>query len=119
MSDAPGGLIDLDTGHEYDGIRELDNQLPNWWLFTLWASIVFGACYWLYFETTGTGETQLETLALENAAAEAQMAQAEAAALVGSDGQPAASLGETLLALSQDEAALARGKTAFDQTCAA
>jgi len=29
------------TGHEWDGIRELDTPLPSWWLYTFYASIVF------------------------------------------------------------------------------
>ncbi|TXL71823.1 cytochrome-c oxidase, cbb3-type subunit III [Vineibacter terrae] len=29
------------TGHEWDGIKELNNPLPTWWLYTFYASIVF------------------------------------------------------------------------------
>ncbi len=28
------------TGHEWDGIRELNNPLPRWWLYTFYACIV-------------------------------------------------------------------------------
>lgn len=35
------------TGHEWDGIRELDNPLPRWWLYTFYAGIVVAAIYWL------------------------------------------------------------------------
>ncbi|OEE65763.1 cytochrome-c oxidase, cbb3-type subunit III [Enterovibrio norvegicus FF-33] len=34
-----------DMGHEYDGIRELNNPLPKWWSYMFWATIVFGVVY--------------------------------------------------------------------------
>jgi cytochrome c oxidase cbb3-type subunit III len=35
------------TGHEWDGIRELDNPLPRWWLWIFYASIVWALIYWV------------------------------------------------------------------------
>lgn len=35
------------TGHEWDGIRELDNPLPRWWLYMFWAGIAVAAVYWV------------------------------------------------------------------------
>ncbi|RAK52525.1 cytochrome-c oxidase, cbb3-type subunit III [Phenylobacterium deserti] len=35
------------TGHEWDGIRELDNPLPRWWLWVMWASVAFCVVYWI------------------------------------------------------------------------
>ena len=35
------------TGHEWDGIRELDNPLPRWWLWTWYACIAFAIGYWI------------------------------------------------------------------------
>ncbi len=33
------------TGHEWDGIKELNTPLPRWWLWTFYATIVWGAIY--------------------------------------------------------------------------
>lgn len=35
------------TGHEWDGIRELDNPLPRWWLYMFYAGIAVAAIYWV------------------------------------------------------------------------
>jgi cytochrome c oxidase cbb3-type subunit 3 len=37
------------TGHEWDGIKELNNPLPRWWLWTFYATIVFSIGYVLYY----------------------------------------------------------------------
>ena len=36
---------DQTTGHSFDGIDELDNPLPKWWMWFFWSTIVFGVFY--------------------------------------------------------------------------
>ena len=43
--DEPTGLED--TGHEWDGIRELDRPLPRWWLWLFYASILTAVIMWI------------------------------------------------------------------------
>lgn len=39
----------IDLGHSYDGIRELNNRLPGWWLYGFYATILFSVIYlWRY-----------------------------------------------------------------------
>ncbi len=43
--------------HEYDGIQEFDQKLPNWWLFTLFAAIIFFLIYRFVYYKTGLMKT--------------------------------------------------------------
>ena len=38
------------SGHEYDGIRELDNRLPRWWLWLFIITAVWGVIYLLVYD---------------------------------------------------------------------
>jgi cytochrome c oxidase cbb3-type subunit 3 len=112
------------TGHEWDGIRELDTPLPKWWLYIFYACIVWSVGYWIlmpawpYFwdgawrHTGGTiGYTQrnavtgeLQTIAAGRAEVMKQIA-----------AMPIEEIGknDTLM-----EVALAGGKAAFGDNCA-
>jgi cytochrome c oxidase cbb3-type subunit III len=48
------------TGHEWDGIKELNTPLPRWWLWVLYASIIWAVGYWVLYPAwpTLTGYTQ-------------------------------------------------------------
>jgi len=56
MSNDPKEPLLLD--HEYDGIHELDNQLPRWWVWLFYFTIVFAAVYLLYFHVLRIGDLQ-------------------------------------------------------------
>src|SRR3954466_14355115 len=44
----PEGEVET-TAHEWDGIQELNNPLPRWWLWTFYASILFAIAYCLAY----------------------------------------------------------------------
>jgi len=44
--------------HEADGIRELDNLLPRWWVWLFNGSIIFGVVYMLYYHVLRIGDLQ-------------------------------------------------------------
>lgn len=50
--------------HEYDGITELDNPLPSWWLFTFFGTIIFAFIYFIHY-SFGGGLTQSQELEIE------------------------------------------------------
>jgi cytochrome c oxidase cbb3-type subunit III len=37
------------TGHEWDGVRELNTPLPRWWLWIFYATIVWSIGYWIVY----------------------------------------------------------------------
>lgn len=98
---------DLDanmTDHEYDGIRELDNQLPEWWLVIFAGTVIFAFIYWIHYEVAGGPTTRQElALALE-----------ESAKL-----RPAGpSFDEDKLMALFTEDAVGRGQASYDSKCA-
>lgn len=66
------GEIILD--HDYDGIKELDNVLPPWWVYLFYGSIIFAVVYMLRFHVFGD-YNQVEEY--ERKMTEAQLAVAE------------------------------------------
>ncbi|WP_158844344.1 cbb3-type cytochrome c oxidase N-terminal domain-containing protein [Algibacter sp. L1A34] len=54
--------------HNYDGIKELDNNLPPWWVYAFYMSIIFAVVYFLKYQVFN-GDTQLDELETEIAEA--------------------------------------------------
>ena len=46
--------------HDYDGIKELDNNLPPWWVYLFYACIVFGVVYMVRYEVLGADNQEME-----------------------------------------------------------
>ena len=61
--------VEIMLDHEYDGIRELDNNLPPWWKYMFYATIVFAFIYIFRFHISGNGKLQGEEYAMEMEAA--------------------------------------------------
>jgi cytochrome c oxidase cbb3-type subunit 3 len=97
--------------HEYDGIKEADNDLPRWWLATLYVTVAFAAVYWLAAESFKTTPSPRAAYDQEVAAAAAK--QAEKLKGLG------AVTDEGLVALAKDPKSLEEGRAAYASTCAA
>jgi cytochrome c oxidase cbb3-type subunit III len=54
MNSEPKDPLLLD--HDYDGIQELDNKLPRWWVWLFNLSIVFAVIYFTYYHVMGKGQ---------------------------------------------------------------
>ena len=48
--------------HEFDGIREFDQKLPNWWLITLYVAIAWAGIHWFVYYHTGAMQTDAERM---------------------------------------------------------
>ncbi|WP_299532648.1 cbb3-type cytochrome c oxidase N-terminal domain-containing protein [Ulvibacterium sp.] len=102
------GEIILD--HNYDGIRELDNKLPPWWVWMFYATIVFGVIYLARFHVFGD-YTQDEEYTTEVALAEAQIEEYKKTAKDLVD--------VNTVELLTDASDLSAGKTIFETNCVA
>jgi cytochrome c oxidase cbb3-type subunit III len=107
------------TGHEWDGIKELNKPLPRWWLLTFYATIIWAAGYWIVYPAWPTlnGYTKgvlgySQRTAVANEVASAQQAQSSMRALL--DKTPLADVAKNaeLLRFAQ-----AGGAAAFQTNC--
>lgn len=108
------------TGHEWDGITELDNPLPRWWLWIFYATIVWSIGYWVVMPawplltdyTRGVlGHSQRQIVASDiDALKAARAGYGEKLTTV--------SLAEIEADPALQEVALAWGKSAFGDNCA-
>lgn len=102
---------DLDLGHEYDGIRELDNRLPPWWLWGFYITIVAAGIYLWRYHVAHSAPLSAEEYEISVKLAERQQAEylKKAANLVDENNVK-------LLTMDMD---IASGKSLFELNCVA
>jgi cytochrome c oxidase cbb3-type subunit 3 len=102
---------DIDLGHNYDGIRELDNRLPPWWLYGFYISILAAGIYMWRFHIGRTAPLSEQEYAIAVQAAEIEH--------IAYLKKSANMVDENSVRLLTDAFALDAGKKIFELNCAA
>lgn len=107
------------TGHEWDGIRELDNPLPRWWQWIFWGTVVWSIGYWVVYPAWPLIGSHTAGVIGYSSRSEvsAEIATARAAQQVYRDRLAAASLEQVRTDPDLLEFALAGGRSAFAVNC--
>jgi cytochrome c oxidase cbb3-type subunit 3 len=95
--------------HEYDGIRELDNNLPPWWVWGFFATIVFSFIYIINYHVLGVSDLQEKAYNKEMLKAEKEIAAYREKMAMNVD--------ETNATIMTEATDLSAGKTAFGVNC--
>ncbi|CCB70051.1 Cytochrome c oxidase, cbb3-type, subunit III [Flavobacterium branchiophilum FL-15] len=101
---------DLLLHHDYDGIKELDNNLPPWWVVLFYACIAFAAIYLVRYDIMGADNQEMEL--------QKEMAQAKIDVEEYLKTAPDL-MTEEKVTLLTEKADLEKGKTIFTDNCAA
>jgi cytochrome c oxidase cbb3-type subunit 3 len=104
------------TGHEWDGIKELNNPLPRWWLIVLWITVIWSAVYYVVYPTFPGWDGLWQYTARKDVAARLEAVQAGRAEWTGK--LAVASLEEIERDSDLLEFAIAGGRAAFADNCA-
>jgi cytochrome c oxidase cbb3-type subunit 3 len=97
------------TDHEYDGIRELDNNLPPWWKYGFYLSIVVAFVYLLNYHVFKISDLPREAYEKELVSAEKSVQEYLKSQALNVD--------ENSVVYKNDPAVLKAGKSIFDQYC--
>ena len=111
------------TGHEWDGIQELNNPLPRWWLIVFWACVAIAVVYWIFMPAWPAlpgfqGYTHGITNNSERRNVDRDIAALKASRAAYADRLANASLSETEDDPALLQFALAAGEAAFGDNCA-
>ncbi|RLD28328.1 MAG: cytochrome C oxidase subunit III [Bacteroidetes bacterium] len=96
--------------HNYDGIKELDNALPPWWIYAFYITIIFAVVYLVRFEILD-GPSQIEEYETELAEAKTAIEEYKKTAKDLID--------ENTVTLLTEASDLSAGKTVFELNCVA
>lgn len=97
--------------HDFDGIRELDNRLPPWWVNMFILTVIWAGIYMYYYHWGGNGPSSSEEYKIEMEQAKKQ----QAVALAGK----ANAVDESNVVALTESSALGEGELIFKNTCAA
>lgn len=97
--------------HDYDGIKELDNNLPPWWKYGFYLTILVGIVYLINYHVIKTSPLQAEEYTLAMKKAEAEVAEFMKTSANNVD--------ENTVKLLTEASDLAAGKDIFLSTCSA
>ncbi|MFZ4634286.1 MAG: cbb3-type cytochrome c oxidase N-terminal domain-containing protein [Saprospiraceae bacterium] len=95
--------------HDFDGIRELDNSLPPWWVNMFILTVIWAAIFMFYYHFGGGGPTQVEYYEQEVAEAKKEIA----IALAGQSN----AVDEANVTALVDASALGEGELIFKNSC--
>ncbi len=111
----------MTTGHEWDGIKELNTPLPRWWVYVFWATVIWAIAYWVAYPSWPTISDYSRGMfgwssrgTLENDLADQK--KSRSAWVSKLDG---ATLDEIVADKALFNYAMVGGKVAFNENCAA
>lgn len=103
---------DLVMDHKFDGISELNNPTPAWFMALFYGTIIFGIGYLLNYHVFHYGKSQEEEYV-----AEVQKAADDKIAFLASPENAASAVNENNIVLSKDAAVLKNGQALFATRC--
>ena len=101
---------ELDLHHDYDGIRELNNRLPPWWLYGFYLTIIFAGIYLWRYHVAYSAPLSTEEFQISMKQAEHEKAEYLK--------KSANNVDENTVKLSTDAAVIESGKKIFIASCA-
>lgn len=100
---------DVLLDHDYDGIKELDNNLPPWWKYGFYITIIWAVYYMVDYHMVGAGDVQEQEYAAQ--LAEADLQKQERLKLAAN------SVDENTVTLMTAAADLTEGKKIYTEKC--